>query len=151
MRKPQDPRNHGLKEPKEVISRTDRLYLADLDSAGKVSLESVIGAWNKAVKDHESQGHRITAGPHFDSGSYYGHSICLTYTYEWDNFNFSVEKAGYDLEMANYQAQLTTFHQVEEAVRKNPPDLDQKIERTKQRLANLEATKAGQPIPYPDM
>jgi hypothetical protein len=151
MRKPQDPRNHGLKEPKEVISKTERLYLADLDSDGHVSLESVIGAWNKAVKDHESQGHRITQGPYFESGSYYGHSITLAYTYEWDNLNYSVEKAEFDLLMSNYQAELITFHQVEEAVRKNPPNLDQKIERTKQRLANLEATKAGLPIPYPDM
>lgn len=150
MRKPQDPRNHGLKEPKKVISVSTAIYLADMDVAGKVTLQSVIGAWNKAVKDHESQGHRITEGPYFDGGSYYGRSIHLSYTYEWDNLNYSVEKAEYDLAVASYEAELAKFKEQEERIKTTPPNLDQKIERAKQRLANLEAAKAGQPIPYPE-
>lgn len=149
MRKPQDPRHHGLKEPKKVHSVSTAIYLADLDEDGKVSLQSVIGAWAKAVKDHESQGHRIPASPYFDSGSYYGRSISLHYTYEWDNLNYTVEKAEYDAAISSYETALAAFKAKEQENKIKPPNLDEKIERAKQRLANLEAAKAGQPLPYP--
>lgn len=150
MRKPQDPRQHGLKEPKKVHTVSTNLYLADLDEGGKVSLKSVINAWAKAVKDHESQGHRITEGPHFNSGSYYGRSISLSYTYEWDNLTFSTEKAEYDLAVSTYENELARFKLHEQEIKINPPNLDQKIERAKQRLANLEAAKRGESLPYPE-
>ena len=150
MRKPQDPRHHGLKEPKKVISVTTAIYLADMDADGKVSLQSVIGAWNKALRDHESQGHRIKEGPYFNSGSYYGRSIHLSYEYEWDNLNYSSEKAEYDLAISTYETELTKFKAKEQEIKIKPPNLDQKIERAKQRLANLEAAKAGEPLPYPE-
>lgn len=150
MRKPQDPRHHGLKEPKRVITLDGSVYLADLDAGGKVSLQTVIGAWNKAVKDHESQGHRIMEGPYFDSGSYYGRSVRLLYTYEWDNLNYSVEKTEYDLAVSTYEEEMAKFKAKEEEIKINPPNLDQKIERAKQRLANLEAAKRGETLPYPE-
>jgi hypothetical protein len=150
MRKPQDPRHHGLKEPKKVMSVTTAIYLADMDVDGKVTLQSVIGAWHKAVKDHESQGHRIPESPYFDSGSYYGRSISLHYKYEWDNLNYSVEKAEYDLAVATYESDLARFKAKEQENKNHPPNLDQKIERAKQRLANLEAAKRGEPLPHPE-
>jgi len=150
MRKPQDPRHHGLKEPKKVISVDANIYLPGLEEGGKVSLQSVIGAWNKAVKDHESQGHRITEGPYFNSGSYYGRSINLLYTYEWDNVNYLAEKAEYDEAIATYESEMAKFKAKEEEIKINPPNLDQKIERAKQRLANLEAAKRGEPLPHPE-
>jgi hypothetical protein len=148
MRKPQDPRHHGLKEPKKVISVDGNIYLPSLEEGSKVSLKSVINAWAKAVRDHESQGHRITEGPYFNSGSYYGRSINLLYTYEWDNLNYSVEKVEYDLAVSTYEEEMAKFKAKEEELKTNPPDLDKKIERAKQRLANLEAAKRGEPLPY---
>ena len=132
------------------MSVTTAIYLADLDVDGKVSLQSVIGAWAKAVKDHESQGHRIPESPYFDSGSYYGRSISLHYKYEWDNVNYLAEKAEYDEAIATYESEMAKFKAKEEEIKINPPNLDQKIERAKQRLANLEAAKRGEPLPHPE-
>jgi hypothetical protein len=152
MRKPQDPRHHGLKEPKKLIQKTDRITLADLDEerTQKVPLLSVINAWAKLLRDHESQGHRIAEGPYFSSSAFYGSTLSLAYTYEWDNLNYTFEKAEYDLAVYTYEAELATFKAKEAEIKINPPNLERKIERAKQRLANLEATKAGEPIPYPE-
>jgi hypothetical protein len=151
MRRPQDPRNHGLKEPKQVHSQRETLVLSD-DSEpmgnGKLSLEAIIGAWNHALKDHLSQGHRITDGPYVEGDSY---RLFLTYTYEWDNFNYTVEKAEFDLTMANYLAELNHYKEVEEGKKNGPPpNIDEKIARAEQRLANLKAAKAGEPLPHPE-
>lgn len=145
MRKPIHPASQG-KKPEETFRRSGRLHLADLDERGEdgshthqVKLETVIGAWNKALKDHLSQGHRITEGPAFASDVYYGSSLALTYEYEWDNLNYSVEKAAWDAALAAYETDKAA-----------PKNIDLQIERAEHRLANLKAHKAGEPIPYPE-
>jgi Asp-tRNA(Asn)/Glu-tRNA(Gln) amidotransferase A subunit family amidase len=150
MRKPINPLNNGLKEPKQVLSKTDHIYLADFDKNERVSLQTVLAAWHKALKDVESQGHRVTESPYFDSSSYYGHGVKLTYTYEWDNLNYPVEKAAYDAALAAYEEEKKAYAEWEAGKPTRVVNLDYKIERAKQRLANLEAVKAGQPLPFPE-
>lgn len=154
MRKPIDPRHNGLKEPKRVHSVSTALYLADLDQDGKVTLRSVINAWAKAVREHESQGHRIKEEPHFDSGSYYGRSVSLSYTYEWDNLNYVKENTEWHAAVTEYQTKMIAWNKYEEerknALMMGTKNIDAQIERAEHRLANLKARKAGEPIPYPE-
>lgn len=157
MRKPLDPSHHN-KKPEPIHRREARITLADLDNelTHEVSLETVINAWNKAVRDHESQGHRIVKGPVFASSTFYGCSLALTYEYEWDNLNYSVEKAEWDALLAKYQEDLAAWKQFEEDRKNiiNPQrglkTIDDQIARAEHRLANLKAVKDNKPLPFPE-
>lgn len=160
MKKPIHPASQG-KKPEPTYSRNGRLHLADLDERGEdgssthqVQLKTVIGAWNKAVKDHESQGHRITEGPAFDSSVYYGSSLALTYKYEWDNLSYPAEKAAWDAAIAAYETDKAAWDAFEEERKKGfaaaPKNIDLQIVRCEHRLANLKAHKAGEPLPFPE-
>lgn len=148
MRRPIDPRSQGSK-PERTHSRKESTTLSH---GSTVSLETVVGAWGRIVKDHLSQGHRITKGPDIDGTSY---SIRLMYTYEWDNLNYVAEQAEWDAAIATYEQELVAFKEYEERRKKNlkeasVKDLDLQIVRAEHRLANLKAAKAGQPIPFPE-
>lgn len=151
-RKPQDPRHQGLKAPEDVFYRTENIYITDLGhDSGKVSLQTLIGAWHKALKDHESQGHRIVQGPYFEVSASYGRSSSLAYKYAWDNVNYAEEKAAYDTEVATYEERLKAWKEAEEKKKNGPPPgIDDQIARAERRLANLQAVKTNQPIPYPE-
>jgi len=146
LKRPQDPRHHGLKEPKKILSKKGEHILSR--HGDNISLVSIIAIWNRMVDDHSSQEARIVEGPHIRVD---GYDITLFYRYEWDNHNYAAEKAEFDLAIATYDIDVAKFKKQEEEIKTSPPDLSQKIERAKQRLANLEATQAGQPLPYPDM
>lgn len=152
MKRPQDPRNHGLKEPKKVFTKTASIYIDELDFDGKVPLHVVVAAWNKALKEIESQGFRVSEAPAFNRGSYYGRSISLSYSYEWDNQNYEVEKQAYDAEMSKYLEGLAKFNEWDKQIKEEAPilALDAKIERAEHRLANLKAMKNKEPLPYPE-
>ncbi len=152
MLRPLDPRNRSTK-PEPIHSRSGRIDLTSNLERDQVSLEMAVAAWNKAVKDHESQGHRITEGPILESHYSYG-SLSLPYTYEWDNLNYSVEKAEWDAAIAAYEVELAAWKEFEAERKKNLEDqsvksIDQQIARAEHRLANLKAAKAGEPLPFP--
>jgi hypothetical protein len=155
MRRPIDPRNNG-KKPEKVHAKASRLTLADLDDdlEHKVSLLTVINAWSKAVKDHESQGHRVIEGPNFDSSTFYGSSLALSYTYEWDNLTYEQEKAEWDARIVKFEKELIEWNAFEEERKKGlvaaAKNIDLQILRTEHRLANLKAVKAREPIPFPE-
>ena len=157
MRKPVDP-SHNENKPQPIHSRVARLALADLDEerTHEVPLEAVIGAWNKALKDHERQGHRIVKGPVFSSSSFYGSCLALTYEYEWDNLAYAAEKEAWDAKLAKYQEDLAAWKKFEEDRRnilnpqRNIKTIDDQIRRAEHRLANLKAVKANEPLPFPE-
>lgn len=154
MRKPLDPSSR--KKPEKVHTKEARLHLADLDDdlEHKVSLQTVIVAWHKATKDHDGQGHRIIEGPIFDSSSFYGSSVALSYKYEWDNLTYDAEKAVWDANLAKYQEELAAWNAFEDERKRglamNVKNIDLQIVRAEHRLANLKAVKAREPIPYPE-
>lgn len=150
MRKPQDPRHHGLKEPQKTNSKTESVYFSDLNKTGKITLQILVNAWNKISKDLEGQGRRVVEGPWLEVQDFYGARNRFVYTYEWDNLNYQVEIAEYNVAIAAYDEQLAKFQEYEEKTKKTPPGLDEKIARTERRLANLKAHRDGQPIPYPE-
>lgn len=155
MKRPIDPRHHG-KQPQRVHSRTGVIYLEGMfsDDSDKLPITVLLAAWTDTVKDHESQGHRITEGLSFSTGSLYGRSISLSYTYEWDNLNFVSEITAWNAAITEYETKLTAWKQFEEDRKKvlmsGSKNIDALIERAEHRLANLKARKAGEPLPYPE-
>jgi hypothetical protein len=155
MKRPLDPRHHGLKEPEKVYTKTEYLYLADLNKEEKVTLDTLFLAWNKIQRELTSQGFRIKGSPEFNSDSYYGRGNRITYTYEWTNANYDAEMEQYTSAIAQFEQQFAAWKVFEEGrkaklesgIHKN---IDALIERAEHRLANLKAVKAGQPIPFPE-
>lgn len=148
MRKPIHPHNAGYREPQRVIKSRDQFI--NLENESKVSLKTAIGLWNKAWKDHELQGHRLVAGPDIVSGGWNNYRFQIEYVFEYDNIKYDEEKSAYDAAMSQYELDMKAYQEWQDN-RSNPntASIDAKIERTKERLANLEAMKAGQPLPYP--
>jgi hypothetical protein len=151
MRRPLDPRHHGLHKPQKVFSRKESVSLGDND---EVYPELIFAVWDRIVKDHTSQGHRITKKAAV-SGDYYGKRLTLTYEYEWDNLNYEKELVAYDTAVAEYETALASWKVFEEERKTKlesgiPKNIDALIERAEHRLANLKAAKAGQPIPFPE-
>jgi len=155
MKRPIDPRHHG-KEPKRIHSKVGIIYLDGMfpDRSDKLPITILLAAWKDTVKDHESQGHRITEGLSFRIGSLYGRSISLEYTYEWDNLNFISEITDWNAAITEYEQKLSAWKQYEEdrkqVLLSGTKNIDALIERAEHRLANLKAKKAGEPLPYPE-
>lgn len=146
MKKPQDPRNHGLKEPEKIVLKLVEFPVV-ATAFGKFDLKLVVAACNKAIKDHESIGHSITDGPYLIAYGY--QPPMIQYSVEWENTNYQSELIAYNTAVSEYIKQLSEFNEAEDKRKLIPADLDGKIERAKQRLANLEATRDGSPLPYP--
>lgn len=91
------------------------------------------------------------SGPDLENHAYYGNFLTLNYTIEWDNLYYNDEMACYSAAVNEYAEQMRLFNESEERRRTASPNLDKKIERAKQRLANLEAHRDGKPLPFPDL
>lgn len=148
MRKPTDPRKHGLKEPEKCITKQVALLLPTLNDNNryerKYPLEATFNMWTKALKDHMAQDHVIIESPYLDgSGS-------LRYSYQFENLHYNDEMACYSAAMNDYAEECRQFALEEERKKaKEAMAIDEQIIRTERRLANLKAVKAGQPVPFP--
>lgn len=154
MNRPIDPRKHGFIAPERVYkSKLEKIYLRnqpDIYSNRNISLQTVVNLWTVAWRDHESQGHRLVSGP--DLVAEYG-SPHLSYTYECDNFGYKVQLDSYNQAVAVYEDELKAFEEYQAKLKAkdysaSALELDVKIERARERLANLLAIKAGEPLPY---
>lgn len=148
MRKPIDPRKHGLKEPEKFITKHEVLSLPTLNDTGrfesKYPLQSAINMWLKALKDHHNQYHTIVESPYLDGSGF------LRYSYQYENLHYNEEMACYSAALNEYAEECRKFALEEEQKKvKKALAIDDQIIRAEQRLANLKAVKAGQPIPFP--
>lgn len=152
MRKPIDPRKHGLAKPERVLSKREYISLTPVNNSyldKKLSLHSISGIWNKLLKNHLVREDRIVEGPYISNG------VHLEYVWEWDNYDYETQEAAYKLAGETYEAELLKFEasllkEKEDKKNKDIGYLDEKIARTEERLANLKAAKAGEPIPFPE-
>lgn len=149
MRKPTDPRKHGLKEPEKCITKSGILSLPTLSDTGryekKYPLEAAFNMWTKALKDHLSQDHAIVESPYLDGSGF------VRYQYQFVNANYDVEMACYSAALSEYAEECRKFAQYEENQKhKVDMKIEEKIERTEKRLANLKAIKNREPLPFPE-
>jgi hypothetical protein len=150
MRKPIDPRNHGLKQPNKLITYAGRIHSDTLDQSApdseKLSLRSFVTAWEKVLREAQTKGHRPIGEACFERG-HFG-SIWLKYTLGYDNESYTAEMAEYVAKVTTYERNLVEYRKWLEKDKNTDSQLSVKIERAKQRLANLEATRDGLPLPY---
>jgi len=124
------------------------MYLRNLgDETGKVSLAAVVEFWERTLLAHKELGERIVEGPTFAS-SLYASDIWLEYTFEFTNRNYAIEKAEWDAAVARYEEEIAAWNADKQKQRDD--DIDAKILKAERRLANLRATKAGEPLPFPN-
>lgn len=152
MKRPYDPRHHGLQEPDKVVTKTEFISLNEFQYGGtrRVPLTTILNIWNKITKDLEGQDIRITIGPDVIFTTSYPVGTTLSYTYERDNVDYEKQKEYFDKTVNTYLEELKAYEEHEVVRKKAPVNLDDKIAKTERRLANLKAAKAGEPIPFPD-
>jgi len=144
MRHPTDPRKHGLKRPEKTITKTEEIISPEQDEL----LEAIVNRWKTIKKFHKKNGHNIISDPIIIG---YSH---IKYSYEFRNNDFDDQQAAYNAAVAKYEAELIEFNRQEEENKKldserSSDEIDKKIRRTEQRLANLKAITAGEQRPFP--
>jgi hypothetical protein len=149
MKKPVDPRKHGLKEPQQVLTNIQYIYPPNMGGHfdKKTSLFDAVDLYNKELKEHLKHGRRVVNGPFISN-------IGITYTVEWDNQLYALELDAYNAAIIKYEQEVAAYIKHEDDKKNRrllPPNLDDKIKRVKERLANLEATRDGKPLPYPEL
>lgn len=146
MRKPLDPRKHGLKEPQKVLTKVERLPLPMIgkDYSRRSSLQAINAMWAKVSKDMNfGENVRVIDGPYVDGSS-------LEFTWETDNQDYDLALSEFQARMEVYEKDLLKWKQEEERKKnKQAMEIDEQIVRTERRLANLKATKEGKTLPYP--
>lgn len=147
LRRPTDPRKHGLKEPNKAHKKIDKVFLVkgEYYSKMKVSLQNISSVWNRILKDFEGTKYRIVDEPSIESDS---ESIHIIYSYEYDNEDYISQKEDYDQQIAKFEVAMTKYSASAFKEKITLPNLDFKIKRTQERLANLLAAKEGLPLPY---
>lgn len=151
MKRPIDPRHHGLREPERLHTKVETISLTSATNIywkkQPLSLLTVVKAWEKALSDHQSIGQRVVKEPVIND------HLDLVYTIGWDNENYTAELADYNRQIAQYEVEMANFLTFEELKAtlptEHPQAIEMKIERTKQRLANLEAMRDKKPLPFP--
>src|ERR1700722_3287417 len=110
MNKPIKPINNGMKEPSKIIKKYLTIELSN-NGYGQINLSLVSKLWNKALKDAEDQGHRISDEPIlvFDYSS-----MRIKYTVEYNNINYEAERLAFDTAMNAYQEELRAWKEKEE-------------------------------------
>ena len=154
MKKPQDPRKHGLVEPKKDLLETRKIKLSERDSinyqygtSSKISLDIVLDAWEKE-KSKLTENMKVVEGPFVASEYTVQH---LMYTVSTPNPRYEYELAVYNAEVSAYKEKLEAFETFVENRKKGiEEEYDKHIFRLEQKIANLKARKANEPIPFPE-
>lgn len=150
MKRPLDPRKHGLKPPGRTIEHCINTSLKNVGTyyAVRWDVQPIIKEFVGIQEFVTNLNAKITIQPHINDKGVF------SYSYEEVNRFFDHEQMIYDKTMAEYNQACLDFAEYEskkEAARKDKEsrDVDEEIERMEHRLANLKARKAGEPLPFP--
>ncbi len=154
MKKPQDPRKHGLNEPHSEIIEEHKIKIKKSDSysiqygdSAKCSLTEALELWEKEKKKL-SFDTRVIDGPNIESK--YTEQF-LSFKTAYPNPIYSYQVKAYQLEIQEYEAKLTAYNAFIENKKKGiAEDIDKHILRLEHKIANLKASRDNQPIPFPD-
>ena len=140
MKKPIDPRKHGLLEPSPVILETKSVALGSYSP----NLLDAMKIWNEIEKSLKQKKYRLRSGPIVCDGT-------LKYSFEYFNNNYENELATYNQKIAQYDLDMQTWEEglKRKAAGEKEARKDQ-IARLERRLANLKAAEEGLPLPYPN-
>lgn len=153
MKRPQDPRKHGLKEPLKIIDENHSILIPhSAPSSGyysnqaRCSLDTAMERWRKAKL--EIEGRDLVEGPFIDSK---GSQMSLVFTTRYNNPNYTFEKEIYDAEVKAYEEKVLAYEAfLKRKEQKIKDNLNDKIANLERRLVNMKAYRDGLPIPYPE-
>lgn len=155
MKKPQDPRKHGLLEPRlihieehfvSIPHGTISRYYYDNISA--CSLNTALELWEQKRVELAYDNKTVIEGPHITSK---GGEMSLTYKTERPNPNYYMEMKTYSSLVKEYDEKLAAYNTFIENKKKGiAEDIDKHILRLEHKIANLKASKDNLPIPFPD-
>ncbi len=157
MKRPQDPRKHGLKNPEEIITE---VLVTNIGNTGlgdwkRIYSVNEINLWIKerlteisSRLSWEGVSWKITKEATIDDNGN------VSFTVEYRNVRYQDQLKDYNAIVAQYEQECKDFVTYEaslqvKAERATDKDLDAKIVRTQERLANLIARRNRQPLPYP--
>ena len=148
MKKPIHPANRSS-APKDATTIEGYITLGPYGC----SLKEINEDWDYTLKQHINQEHTIVNEPKIDHTSPFGSGLCIKYSYSYVNKRYKEEKEAWDEAIKNYFIELAEYNEwvlKKAESRKVPENIDEKILRAEQRLANLKAAKAGEDVPFPD-
>lgn len=155
MKRPMDPRKHGLKEPQKTIIEDHKYRVAHSTTPGSYYDNTARCSLNQALELFESKrvemaydGKAIIEGPFIES---HHSEMSLTFKTERKNPLYIAEKTGYEAQIKDYEEKVKAY----EAFLKRKEDgikekLDVQILRLEHKLANLKAVRDEEPVPFPD-
>jgi len=155
MKKPQDPRKHGLQEPLKDIVEEHKIKITNRDStsyqystSAKCSLKDAQDLWDREKVKKSYDGKTIVEGPFIVSEYRVQHLVFKT---SMPNPHYQYQLAAYNAEVNAYKEKLDAYETWIENKKKGiKEDMDKNILRLEHKLANLKAARDNQPIPYPD-
>lgn len=152
MRRPVDPRKHGLKDPVKFITKT---ISRDLETSqvkpyyNSVFLSEINAVWN-SMKDALSSTDQTVVTPPYIVSSGLNRALSIECKVQYENTEYNNELKFYQGTVKTYEEELVKFAAYEERKKlKLAEDLDEQILRLEKRLANCKATRDGLPLPYP--
>ncbi len=153
MRRPVDPRHHGLHEPRKLLTKEYKVHLNKFQfEAGKTENKYLLGniadQWEEIKISASYDGKTVMSGPFLDLDYY---SLNLTYTLMWDNLEYVEHLELYNTSVKEYEDKVIAYDawlkRKEEGFKEK---LDVQIMRLEHKLANLKANRNGEVIPFPE-
>lgn len=155
MKRPMDPRKHGLKTPQKTIVEEHKFRInhsttpgSYYDNTARCSLIHALELFESKRVEASYDGKTIIEGPFVESS----HSeMSLTFKTERKNPLYIAEKTGYEAQIKEYEAKVQAY---EDWLKRKEAGIKEKIDiqilRLEHKLANLKAARDEEPIPYPD-
>lgn len=155
MKRPMDPRKHGLKEPSQSIVEEHKIRVPHgtdnrgyYDNIARCCLLSAMELW----AEHKTNAFRakksIIEGPFLDSSR---GEISLVFKTSMRNMAYAREAAEYDAQIKTYDDKVLEY---EESLKRKEAGVKEKIDvqilRLEHKLANLKAVREDEPVPFPD-
>lgn len=155
MKRPMDPRKHGLKTPTKTIVEEHKFRIAHSTTPGSYYDNIARCSLNQALELYESKrveasydGKTIIEGPFIDSQRT---EMSLTFKTERKNPLYIAEKTGYDAQLKEYEEKVKAY---EDWLKRKEAGIKEKMDvqilRMEHKLANLKAVRDEEPIPFPD-
>jgi hypothetical protein len=155
MKRPMDPRKHGLKEPSQTIIEDHKIRVPHgsdnrgyYDNTARCSLDTAVELWAEHKTNTFRSKKSIVDGPFLDSTR---GEMSLVFKTTMRNLAYSREKAEYDAQVKEYEDKCLAY---EDSLKRKEAGIKEKIDvqilRLEHKLANLKAVRNEEPVPFPD-
>lgn len=156
MKKPQDPRKHGLKEPEPKLIEEHRIklgkksdsYSSQYATEARCSLSEAMECWEREKVKASYDNKTVFEGPFIETK----YSDCfLSFRTSRPNPHYQYELVAYNAEVKAYEEKVAAYDAWIDNKKKGiREDIDKHILRLEHKIANLKASRDNEPIPFPE-